>query len=165
GISPLFHLAETGKGVGTAVEGFEPVLSWRARVLSVRMIPAGQGVSYGWRFRAPRPMRIATLGVGYADGYPLTLSGWTEVILHGKRAPQVGRICMDMMMIDVSELPEVLPGEVATLIGTDGNERIRVEELAHRLETTPHEITTRLGKRPARQILMPAGEFFEGNSV
>lgn len=166
GILPLFNLFPSHLGEGQGVRVFfEPVLSWRARVLSVRTIPAGQGVSYGWRFRAPRPMRVATLGVGYADGYPIGLSGRTEVLLRGRRVPQIGRICMDMMMIDVSELPDVQPGEVATLLGRDGDDQIRVEELAHRLRTTPHELTTRLGKRPARQILKPAGEFFEPNAV
>ncbi len=152
------------QGVRVLTE-IEPVLSWRARVLSVRTLPEGQGVSYGWRFRTTRPMRIATLGVGYADGYPLALSGRTEVLLHGKRVPQIGRICMDMMMVDISSLPEVQPGEVATLIGKDGEETIRVEELARRLGTTPHELTTRLGKRPARQILQSTGEFFEPKTV
>jgi len=169
GISPLFrlprHHADKEQGTGFAVSHFEPVLSWRARVLSVRTIAAGQGVSYGWQFHATRPMHIATLGVGYADGYPIGLSGRTEVLLQGKRAPQIGRICMDMLIIDVSHLPDVQPGEVAILIGKEGSEQIRVEELAHRLQTTPHELTTRLGKRPLRQILQPSGEFFESDSV
>ncbi|MEN3002326.1 MAG: alanine racemase [Armatimonadota bacterium] len=168
GILPLPERSLLSRSVGEGLEvraSFEPVLSWRARVLSVRLIPEGQGVSYGWRFRAPRPMRVATLGVGYGDGYPIALSGHTQVLLQGKRVPQIGRICMDMLMVDVSELPAVQPGEVATLLGKEGNECIRVEELAHRLDTPPHELTTRLSKRPARQILPPAGEFFEGNSV
>ncbi|GBC93198.1 Alanine racemase 1 [bacterium HR15] len=161
GIVPLFRYGD----FSFVQEELEPVLRWRARVLSVRTIPAGQGVSYGWRFRAKHPMRVATLGVGYADGYPIALSGRTEVLLRGRRMPQIGRICMDMMMVDVSELPDVQPGEVATLIGKEGAACIRVEELAHRLNTTPHELTTRLGKRPTRQILKPAGEFFERDSV
>jgi len=140
--------------VSSVVELFEPVLSWRARVLSVRTVPAGQGVSYGWQFRAERTTRVATIGVGYADGYPITLSGRAEVILHGKRVPQIGRICMDMLMVDVSELPQTQPGDVATLIGSEGEAQIRVEELAQRLNTVPHEITSRLGKRPARHFLM-----------
>jgi alanine racemase len=139
--------------VSREVEHFEPVLSWRARVLSVRTVPVGQGISYGWQFRAERPMRVATVGVGYADGYPITLSGRTEVILHGQRVPQIGRICMDMLMVDVTELPQTQPGDVATLIGSEGEVRIRIEELAQRLNTTPHELTSRLGKRPERRIL------------
>lgn len=164
GITPRFCYS-TESAQNLRVDGLEPVLSWRARVLSVRTVPAGQGVSYGWRFRATRPTRVATLAVGYADGYPIGLSGRSSVILQGKRAPQIGRICMDMMMVDVSHLPEVCPGDVATLIGSAGTEQIRVEELAQLLDTTPHEITTRLGKRPARQILKPTGEFFEPDSV
>lgn len=127
-----------------------PVLHWYARVLSVRTIPAGQGVSYGWRYRAPKPTRIATLGVGYADGYPIELTNRAEVILHRKRVPQVGRVCMDMIMVDVAEVPEVVPGESAVLIGSEGDAQIRVETLAEWLNTTPHEISTRLGQRPVR---------------
>jgi alanine racemase len=149
----LYGLNPLPKAPAIETEPFEPILSWRAWVLSVRTVPAGQGVSYGWRFRAERPTRVATVGVGYADGYPITLSGRAEVILHGKRVPQIGRICMDMLMVDVTELPQTQPGDVATLIGAEGNEQIRVEELAQRLNTVPHEITSRLGKRPARHFL------------
>jgi alanine racemase len=152
GLNPLFGggdlLQESAEW-----EPVEPVLSWRARVLSVRTVPAGQGVSYGWQFRTERTTRVATIGVGYADGYPITLSGRAEVILHGKRVPQIGRICMDMLMVDVTELPQTQPGDVATLIGSENETQIRVEELAQRLNTVPHEITSRLGRRPARHFL------------
>jgi alanine racemase len=157
GLNPLFGggdlLQESAEW-----EPVEPVLSWRARVLSVRTVPTGQGVSYGWQFRAERTTRVATIGVGYADGYPITLSGRAELILHGKRVPQIGRICMDMLMVDVTELPQTQPGDVATLIGAEGNEQIRVEELAQRINTIPHELTSRLGKRPARHFVTePSG--------
>ncbi len=124
-----------------------PVLSWRARVISVRTIPAGRGVSYGARFRATRPTRVATLGVGYADGYPIGLTNRAQVALHGQLVPQIGRVAMDMIMIDVTEVPAVRVGDVATLIGRDGAAEVRVEMLAQWLDTTPHEITTRLGTR------------------
>jgi alanine racemase len=157
GLNPLFGggdlLQESAEW-----EPVEPVLSWRARVLSVRTVPAGQGVSYGWQFRTERTTRVATIGVGYADGYPITLSGRAELILHGKRVPQIGRICMDMLMVDVTELPQTQPGDVATLIGAEGNEQIRVEELAQRINTIPHELTSRLGKRPTRHLVTePSG--------
>jgi alanine racemase len=157
GLNPLFGggdlLQESAEW-----EPVEPVLSWRARVLSVRTVPAGQGVSYGWQFRTERTTRVATIGVGYADGYPITLSARAELILHGKRVPQIGRICMDMLMVDVTELPQTQPGDVATLIGAEGNEQIRVEELAQRINTIPHELTSRLGKRPTRHLVTePSG--------
>ncbi len=146
----LYGIAPRGLELHPFCQQLRPVLSWRARVLSVRTIPKGRGVSYGWRYRAERETRVATLAAGYADGYPIGLSNNSEVLLHGVRVPQVGRICMDMLMVDVSVVPKTQTGDIATLIGSDGSETIRVEELAVRLHTTPHEIPTRLGTRPAR---------------
>ena len=134
----------------------KPALTWRARVLSVREIPAGQGVSYGWRFRAPRPMKVATLGVGYADGYPIGLSNQTPIALGGRVVRQIGRICMDMLMVDATEVPDLQVGDCATLVGRDGEAEVRIETLAQILDTTPHELTTRLGSRPHRRFRVGA---------
>ncbi len=146
----LYGIAPTGLESHPLCAQLRPVLSWRARVISVRTIPKGQSVSYGARFRAVRPTRVATLSVGYADGYPIGLTNRAPIALHGKLVPQIGRVCMDMLMVDATELPEVQVGDVATLIGQDGAASVRVETLARLLETTPHELTTRLGKRVAR---------------
>jgi alanine racemase len=146
----LYGIAPTGLESHPLCAQLRPVLSWRARVISVRTIPKGQSVSYGARFRAARPTRVATLSVGYADGYPIGLTNRAPIALHGKLVPQIGRVCMDMLMVDATELPEVRVGDVATLIGQDGAASVRVETLARLLETTPHELTTRLGKRVAR---------------
>jgi len=146
----LYGIAPTGLESHPLCAQLRPVLSWRARVISVRTIPKGQSVSYGARFRAARPTRVATLSVGYADGYPIGLTNRAPIALHGKLVPQIGRVCMDMLMMDATELPEVQVGDVATLIGQDGAASVRVETLARLLETTPHELTTRLGKRVAR---------------
>lgn len=146
----LYGIAPTGLESHPLCAQLRPVLSWRARVISVRTIPKGQSVSYGARFRAARPTRVATLSVGYADGYPIGLTNRAPIALHGKLVPQIGRVCMDMLMVDATELPEVQVGDVATLIGQDGAASVRVETLACLLETTPHELTTRLGKRVAR---------------
>jgi alanine racemase len=146
----LYGIAPTGLESHPLCAQLRPVLSWRARVISVRTIPKGQSVSYGARFRAARPTRVATLSVGYADGYPIGLTNRAPIALHGKLVPQIGRVCMDMLMVDATELPEVRVGDVATLIGQDGTASVRVETLARLLETTPHELTTRLGKRVAR---------------
>lgn len=148
----LYGIAPSGLEAHPLCQALRPVLSWKARVMSVRTIPKGRGVSYGWRFRAERPTRVATLAVGYADGYPIGLTNRAEVILHGVRVPQIGRICMDMMMVDVSSVPHTQPGDIATLIGPDGTASVRIEELAERLSTTPHEIPTRLGTRPVRYV-------------
>jgi alanine racemase len=146
----LYGIAPTGLESHPLCAQLRPVLSWRARVISVRTIPKGQSVSYGARFRAARPTRVATLSVGYADGYPIGLTNRAPIALHGKLVPQIGRVCMDMLMVDATELPEVQVGDVATLIGQDGAASVRVETLARLLEATPHELTTRLGKRVAR---------------
>lgn len=146
----LYGIAPTGLESHPLCAQLRPVLRWRARVISVRTIPKGQGVSYGARFRAARPTRVATLSVGYADGYPIGLTNRAPIALRGKLVPQIGRVCMDMLMVDATDLPEVQVGDVATLIGQDGAASVRVETLARLLETTPHELTTRLGKRIAR---------------
>lgn len=146
----LHGIAPAGLETHPLCAQLRPVLCWRARVISVRTIPKGQSVSYGARFRATRPTRVATLSVGYADGYPIGLTNRAPVALRGKIVPQIGRVCMDMLMVDATDLPDVQVGDVATLIGQDGKASVRVETLAQLLQTTPHELTTRLGKRVAR---------------
>lgn len=134
-------------------EQLRPVLSLKARVVSVREVPAGTGVSYGYTFRTQRRTRIATLGIGYGDGYPLRLSNRGYVLLKGQRAPIVGRVCMDLTMVDVTDLPPVEVGDVAVLIGSDGSDRLRVEQLAQWAQTIPYEITTALQNRLKRVYL------------
>lgn len=146
----LYGIAPAGLETHPLCGSLKPVLRWRARVISIRTIPQGRSVSYGARFRAERPTRVATLSVGYADGYPIGLTNLAPVALHGTLVPQIGRVCMDMLMVDATDLPHLQVGDVATLIGRDGDAEIRVETLAHLLKTTPHEITTRLGKRARR---------------
>lgn len=146
----LYGIAPSGLESHPLCGQLRPVLSWRATILSVREIPKGQSVSYGARWRAERPTRVATLGVGYADGYPIGLTSRAPIALQGKLLPQIGRVCMDMIMVDVTDLPTVRVGDVATLIGRDGAAQVRVETLAQILNTTPHEITTRLGQRAKR---------------
>ncbi len=147
----LYGIAPSGLGSHPLCGQLRPVLSWRATVISVREIPKGQSVSYGARWRAERPTRVATLGVGYADGYSIGLTNRAPIALQGRLLPQIGRVCMDMIMVDATDLPAVRVGDVATLIGRDGSAEVRVETLAQILNTTPHEITTRLGQRANRE--------------
>ncbi len=131
--------------------GIRPVLSLRTKVTSVRSIGEGESVGYGCAFMADRPMRIASIGIGYADGIPRALgNGKMRVILHGQYAQGIGRICMDQMMIDISSIPDVRVGDTVTLIGTDGACGIRVEELAENAGTITNEILSRLGSRLER---------------
>jgi alanine racemase len=98
-------------------------------------------------------MRAAILPVGYADGYKHALSNRAEVLIHGQRCPVRGSVCMDQIVVDVSQLPDVKTGDTATLIGTDGQETITAEELAERARTIPYDILTGIGARVAREYL------------
>jgi alanine racemase len=126
---------------------FRRALSWKTRVLLVREMQPGRTVSYGRAFTATRPMRVATLAAGYADGYPRQLSGAdAAVIIRGIRCPLLGRVTMDQIMVDATAVPGIAPGEEATLLG-DG---ITAEELAEKAATIPWDIFTGIGQRVAR---------------
>jgi len=132
----------------------KPVLSLRTRVTLCRFLPGGATISYGRTYTVPSGGgTYATLGVGYGDGYPRGLSNLGAVLLHGQRAPICGRVCMDQIVVDVSDIPGVRAGDIATLIGTDGSETLTAGSLAALLPTTPHEITTRLTARVPRRLL------------
>ena len=126
----------------------KPVLSLKTRVSLCRFLPAGVTISYGRTYTVPSGGgTYATLTVGYGDGYPRGLSNRGFVLLHGKRVPICGRICMDQMVVDVTSIPNVHAGDNATLIGTDGGETITAGILAGLIPTTPHAITTGLTSR------------------
>ena len=127
-----------------------PAMSLRTRVAQVTTHAAGDTISYGRRFTVDRPMRIAVLPIGYADGLHRTLSGKLEVLIRGKRCRQLGRICMDMCMVDVTELEDVAPGEVATVFGRDGDAEISVDELAEKADTISYELLCAVSPRVPR---------------
>jgi alanine racemase len=129
----------------------QPVLSWYARVGLVKTLPAGTAISYGGRHTLARESRVAVLTVGYGDGYGTALSNRAEVLLRGRRCPILGRVTMDQIMVDVTALESTpLAGEVATLIGVDGRERITANELAARSGAIPWEIFCALSPRVKR---------------
>lgn len=130
--------------------GLEPVLSLRARVACVRRVPAGEGVGYGLLESSPAERRVAIVAIGYADGVPRSLSGSASVLVSGARCPVVGRVCMDQLMVDVTGVGGVSPGDVVTLIGRDGSGEIRVEEVAKAAGTISNEVLSRLGRRLPR---------------
>lgn len=130
----------------------EPVASVRARIVDIRAIPDGDTVSYGGTFRATGERRIATLPIGYADGYRRVLGNRASVLVRGKRAPVAGVVTMDMTMIDVTDAPCEL-GDVVTLIGADGDDRIDVVEVAAWGSLSPYEVLTGLrGRLPRRYV-------------
>ncbi len=141
GISPLQEFQKLLK----------PAMTWKTRIALVRDMPKGSSISYGRTFITPRKMRIATLSAGYADGYPRHLSNRdAAVLIHGQRCPLLGRVTMDLMMIDVSKVDHVQAGDEVVLMGRDGKEEVSCAELAERAETITWEITTRIGSRVRR---------------
>ena len=129
----------------------KPVMTWKTRICLVRDVPKGSSISYGRTFITPRKMRIATLSAGYADGYPWHLSNRdAAVLVRGQRCAILGRLTMDLMMVDVSKIDNAQVGDEVVLMGRDGNEEISCAELARTAGTIPWEITTRIGGRVRR---------------
>ena len=128
-----------------------PALTWKARILLVREVGRNESVSYGRRFITPHAMRIATIAVGYADGFPRQVSGrGAHVLVGGKRCPILGRVTMDQILADVTSLPQTKAGDVAVLIGEQGRERILARELADQAGTIAWDIFTGIGNRVHR---------------
>ena len=136
--------ADTGPWKGI----LKPVLSLKAKVVSVRPLYAGEGAGYGIAFTAEEDMRIAAVSIGYADGLPRELShGKGSVLIGGHRAPIIGRICMDQTIVDVSGIPRIQPGDTAVIIGVDRGEEITAGQIAEQCGTITNEILSRLGAR------------------
>lgn len=131
-------------------DGFEPILSWKSRIVFLKEVAAGASISYNRSFRAAQPMKVATIPVGYGDGYLRTLSHKAEVLIGGQRCRVLGNITMDMCMVDVSALPQVRVGDEVVLIGRQGAEQILARELAERAGTIDYEITTLIALRVPR---------------
>ena len=130
-----------------------PTLRWETHVVLVKEIPSGKSIGYARTFTARRPTRTAVLPVGYADGYRFSFGNDADVLIRGKRCPVRGRVSMDQIVIDVTDLPGVAIGDAAVLIGSDGSETITVAELAARAETVPNDILTGIGSRVHRSYV------------
>jgi alanine racemase len=131
-----------------------PVMTWKTRIALIRDMPKGSSISYGRTFIASRKMRIATLSAGYADGYPWHLSNRdAAVLVRGQRCALLGRVTMDLMMIDVSKVHNVQAGDEVVLMGRDGDEEISCAELAEKAGAIAWEIITRIGTRVRRVYL------------
>jgi alanine racemase len=128
----------------------EPVLSWKTAVVHLKSVPAGTPISYGSTWTAPRPSRIATLPVGYADGWSRLLSNRGSVLVRGRRAPIVGRVCMDLCMVDVTELSEVEMGDEVVLLGSQGTETQDAHALASLQGTIAYEVLCAISARVPR---------------
>lgn len=127
-----------------------PALRWLSRVSHVKVLPAGREISYGGTYVTKADTVVATIPVGYADGYRWNLSGRFYVLIRGKKAPILGRICMDQMMVDVTAIPGVQVGDQVTLVGTDGDETITMEEISARADSFNYEFVCGISRRVPR---------------
>ncbi|HZY31918.1 MAG TPA: alanine racemase [Candidatus Methylomirabilis sp.] len=144
GIHPAFHLHPTVP--------LQPALSVKAKIVFIKTVRAGIGVSYGHTYQTGRPTRLATVAIGYGDGVFRALSNRIDLLLRGRRVRQVGTITMDQCLIDVTEVPEASEGDTTTLLGEDGTERVRAGDWAERLGTIPYEVLTALSARLPRMF-------------
>jgi alanine racemase len=158
--APLHHLANSAAtmrgivnagdyvrvGIALLTGELEPVLRWRTEIVRLKDLPPGHAIGYGATFHTKRPSRIATLPVGYADGYDRLLSNNADVLVRGRRAPVVGRVSMDLLTVDVTDIPDAQYGDEVILLGDE----ITAEELAERTGTIPYEVFCRISKRVPR---------------
>ena len=128
----------------------KPALQFLSKVTFVKTLPAGREISYGGTYVTTKETRVATVPVGYADGYRRSLSGKFYCLIHGKKAPILGRICMDQMMVDVTDIPQTQPGDRVTLVGTDGTETITMEQVAAAADSFNYEFVCGISRRVPR---------------
>ena len=129
----------------------KPALQWRSRVTHIKMLPPGREISYGGTFVTTRKTRVATVPVGYADGYRRSVSGKFYVLIRGRRAPILARECMDQMMVDITDVPDVKIDDPVVLVGNDGNDVITVEEIAAAADSFNYEFVCGISRRVPRR--------------
>jgi len=150
----LYGLRPSREMQNPRVRELEPVLEWRTRIAFLKEVPAGTGLSYGHAFRTARPSLIATVPVGYADGLSRRLSNDLALLVRGVRCPQVGRITMDMSLLDVTALRgTVALGDEVVILGRDGDDEITADELATKLGTINYEIVSTIAHRVPRVVV------------
>lgn len=150
---PESHLNAVRPGImlyGYGGDNLKPVLTLKSKILHLKTVPPNTPISYGRTFITKRRSLIATLPIGYADGYNRRLTNHGEVLINGRRAPVIGRVCMDTTMVDVTDIPDIDIDSEAILIGSSGKERITAEEIAHKIGTIPYEVLTSIGERVER---------------
>ena len=140
---------DPGEGIGPAA-GIRPALSWRSAVTMVKRLPAGERLSYDWRYTLERDANIVTVPVGYEDGYPRALGGKANVLIGGRRHRVAGNVTMDQLLVDCGDAT-VSPGDEVVLLGAQGDERVTAEELAGHLGTIAREVVTAISERVPRE--------------
>lgn len=139
--------------VNPGLLSLKPAMSWYSRISHVKTLPAGREIGYGGTYITTKPTRIATVSAGYADGYRRSLSGKFHVLVHGKKAPILGKVCMDQFMVDVTHIPEAETGDRVVLMGTDGSEVITAEQLAEAAGSFNYELVCGISRRVPRYYL------------
>ena len=127
-----------------------PALSWQCRITHLKLLEAGREISYGGTYVTTKPTMVATIPVGYADGYRRSLSGKFHVLIHGKEAPILGRVCMDQLMVDVTHIPETRLEDTVILIGKSGDAQITVEQIAAAADSFNYELVCGISRRVPR---------------
>ena len=153
----LYGLSPSDTVAGERTSKLRPAMSLRSEVIHIHKIKPGDAVSYGCRFRAERDTTVATVCAGYADGVPRALSNKGCVLVNGKRAKILGSVCMDQLMCDVTDIPDVRVGSVVTVFGRDGEEFVGADEVAENASTISYEIICGISKRVPR-VYLKGGE-------
>jgi alanine racemase len=153
GLWPSKETLVSARTLGRAAISLCPVLSWKTRIAQIKPLEIGDYVGYGRTYRATRKARMAVLPIGYADGYDRGLSNGAHVLVHGVRAPIRGRICMNMTLIDITDIPGASPGDEVVLLGSQGDEKITAEDLASIAGTINYEIVTRISPSLPRVMI------------
>ncbi|MFO7576580.1 MAG: alanine racemase, partial [Pelovirga sp.] len=141
-----------GPGFASRLD-LKPVMHLRSCIAQIRHLPAGSGISYGHSYRASRPLTLAVLPIGYADGYNRLLSNRGEGIVRGVKVPVVGRVCMDWIMLDVSAVADIAVGDCVTLLGSAAGLTLLADDLADQIGTISYEVFCRIGPRVPRRYL------------
>jgi len=154
-VRPGILLYGSPPGEASAIRSFRPAMTFRSRVIQVTTVPPGTAISYGCTYRTTSKATIATVPVGYDDGYSRLLSNKGEALLHGTRVPVVGRVCMNLTMVDVTSLEGVAVGDEVVLLGAQGGEHITAEEIAKKMGTISYEVYCSIGKSNRRVYIDP----------
>lgn len=152
GLWPSLETRVEAEAKGLEID-LQPALAWKTRIAQVKNVKRGTAVSYGLTERMPRDGKIAVLGIGYWDGYDRGFSSVAEVLVHGRKAKVMGRVCMNMCMIDVSDIPNVKAEDEVTLLGAAGKLSVTAEDLAAKIETIPYEVVTRINPLTPRILV------------
>jgi alanine racemase len=152
GLWPSRETMVSAREKGGPVPDFRPVLSWKTRLVQVKDLPEGAYVGYGCSYRTMRPSILGVLPVGYADGYDRALGNHAHVLVRGRRAPVIGRICMNLCMVDLTDVPGARLEDEVMLMGSSGKERISAETMAEWANTINYEIVTRISPLLPRRV-------------